>query len=305
MAGTGEIISNEDYNNIQSKIQNIMFTGVSTSGYGQVKVSSQLTRNPVTNTWPQVTKAQWDNLRFDIINARVHQTGSLPLITEIATTDPIRYGPNSPNYQYNTLTDLAVTNRFEIGPGQYSTTLKSSQTRTTGWSSSLTCTLTVSFGTIDQARFFFNSGGKIRFSTSRTGGSGTAQNTAWTNLLDSAGARDFGGNTAGINFYNLTGSYQTTFSSTATSPYSSNRYRIEAYCNASDNSAGTANIVYFRITYTDGYVDPGTPAPGDLVDGTLTLSVTEIKAAGTLLPLGTGDWVVASPTYSLTSISGS
>jgi len=302
MAGTGEIISSTDYNNIQQKINTLMGTGVSASGYGQTVVSSAVS---VTPPKPQITKAQWDNLRFDIVNARVHQTGSLPTITEIFTTDPIRYGPNSPNYQYNTLTDSAIASKFELGAGQYSTTLKSTQTRTTGWSSSLTCDLTIAFGTVDQARFFFNSGGKIRFVSSRTAGSSTAQNTAWTNLLDSAGARDFGGNTSGVNFYNLTGSYQTFFSSTATSPYSSNRYKIEVYCNVSDNSAGTANIVYFRITYTDGYVDPGASLPDDLVDGTLTLSVTEIKAAGVLLPEGTGNFTVASPIYSLTGISGS
>jgi len=303
MAGTGEIISNEDYNAIQRKIEPVMFTGVSTSGYGQNKFSSQVIPDSETGLKPQITKAQWDNLRFDIINARVHQTGTIPTITEISTTDPIRYGATAPNFQYNTLTDLAVASKFELGAGQFSTIVKDTKTRTPGWSTSLTCNLTVAFGTVDQARFFFNSGGKVRLIANRTGGSGVAQNTAWTNLLDAAGSRDFGGNTAGVNFYSLTGAYQTIFSSTATSPYASNIYKIEAYCNVSNNSAGTANIVYFRITFTDGYQDPGTPAPGDLVDGTLLVSVTEIKASGVLFPSGT--FTVASPIYSLTSISGS
>lgn len=300
MAGIGEIISSEDYNAIQQKMQTIMATGVASSGYGQAVSSSPVSEIPPK---PQITKAQWDNLRFDIVNARVHQTGNIPVITEILTTDPIRYGATAPNFQYNTLTDIAVASKFELGSGQFSTTLKDTKTRTTGWSSSLTCNLTVAFGTVDQARFFFNSGSKIRFSANRTGGSGTAQNTAWTNLLDAAGSRDFGGNTAGVNFYSLTGAYQTVFSSVSTSPYASNIYKIEAYCNVSNNSAGTANTVYFRITLTDGYTDPGNPPPGDLVDGTLTVLLTEIKASGELYPSGT--FTIASPTYSLTSISGS
>lgn len=300
MAAVGTIISNEDYNTIRNKIIPIIGTGVSTSGYGQTTLSSAVASNQ------QITKAQWDSLRFDIVNALVHQTGSLPPITEVQTTDAIRYGSNFPNFQYNILVDQAINNKFEIGDGQFVIVSAASQTRTTSWNSSLSCTLTVSFGTVDQARFFFNSGGKIRFRSSRTGGTSTSQNTSWSNLLDSVGNFDFGGNTVGVDFYDLTNVNQTVYNSVASSPYASNTYRIQARCNVSDNSAGTTNQVYFTITWLDPYTDPGNPPPpGDSVDGTLSLTIEEIRAEGTLLPSGTGSFSITSPSYSITSITGS
>lgn len=300
MAGVGQIISNEDYNNIRSKVSVIMGTGVSTSGYGQNVFSTDVASNQ------QITKAQWDSLRFDLVNAIIHQTGSQPAITIVSTTDPIRYGASQPNFQYNTLADQAVTNKFLIGEGQYIVSSKATTSRTTAWTSSLLCDLTVTFGTVDQARFFFNSGGKVRFTSSRSGGASTAQNNAWSGLLDSAGNFDFGGNTPEINFYSLTNIFQTVYQLSSSSPYSANTYRVLARCNVSDNSAGTANTVFFRVTWTDPYVDPSPgnpPAPGDSVDGTLTLSVSELKAQGDLVPSGT--FSISSPTYSLSAISGS
>jgi hypothetical protein len=309
MAGVGEIISAVDYNTIQNKISRIMGTGVSTEGYGQTVASSQIVPDGITGILPNVLKTQWDALRFDIVNAVVHQTGSTPSITVIQTTDPIRYGPSHPNYQYNTLADQAVSQRFSLGTGQFvveqpvAQAANMSVQRTTAWSSSLTTDLTITFSTVDRARFFFNSGSKIRFNSNRTGGSSNAQNTAWTNLLDSVGSVDFGGSSPTINYYALTSSFQTFYQSSASSPYAGNQITLQARCNVSDNSAGTANIVYFRVTYTDTYVDPGSPPPGDSVDGTLTLTVNEVRAAGSLLP--SGSFSITGPSYSITAFSGS
>lgn len=312
MSGIGEIIPASDYNSIQNKISRIMGTGVSTEGYGQTVFSSTIVPDSMTGILPNVLKTQWDNLRFDIVNARVHQTGSTPSITEVSTTDIIRYGPSHPNFQYDTLTTAAVDQRFSIGSAQFVVEQPVAQAsnmyvqRTTAWSSSVSCDLTLTFGTADQTRFFFNSGSKIRFVSNRTGGSSTSQNSAWSALLDAAGSVEFGGGTSVLNYYQLTNSFQTFYSSTSSSPYSSNQYLIQARCNVSNNSAGTANIVYFRITWVDGYVDPSPgspPPPGDSVDGTLSLTINEVRAAGTLVPSGT--FTITGPSYSITAISGS
>jgi hypothetical protein len=70
MAGQGTSVLALDYNNIQTKIQNILGTGASTTGYGQFVSSSQV---PSTRTI--ISATQWSNLRTDLINARTHQTG--------------------------------------------------------------------------------------------------------------------------------------------------------------------------------------------------------------------------------------
>jgi hypothetical protein len=305
----GSQIRAVDYNTIRSKIINVMSSGAGQTGYGQSIKSTDVT------TGNEVTKEQWDLLRFDILNARVHQDGVTPTIVSALKGQPIRFGADSPNNQYNTQTDIAVTNRFNLGLGQFVVETAwngissiSPITRTTSWKTSISSTVTVTFSTVDQARWFFNSGGKVRFTSSRSGGSSTAQNTSWTNLLTSAGAQSFGANNPGVNFYNLTLSNQIFFTTTASNPYASNRYRIEARSNVANNTSGGATILTFTISWLDPYVDPpganpGAHPPSDNVDGTLTLAVDEIRAAGNLQPSGT--FTITRPTYSITAITGS
>ena len=293
-AGTGLIIEAVDYNTIRTKIIGIMGTGAGQSGYGQTLLSSSIAFG---NT---VTKAQWDNLRFDIFNARLHQDGLSPTIVTATSGQPVRYGAGHPNNQYNTQADTAIANKFNIGTGQFVIESATSATRTTAWNSSLTATVTVTFSTADQARHFFNSGSKIRCASSRTGGTASPQNSSWSNILDTAGTVAFGGNTSVLNFYNLTNSYQTFFNLSSSAPYTANQYRIEVVSNIADNTIGGATTLTFRVTYTDSY-----SSSPDTVDGTLILTVDELRASGTLQPLGTGPFVITRPGYSISGISGS
>lgn len=315
MASVGSIISSADYNTIRSKVLSVMGTGSASYGYGQNMNSTDVAPTE------RVTKVQWDNLRYDLLNALIHQNGEAPNILSVTTGSPIKYGSAHPNFQYNTFADEARTNRFLLGSGQSAITLpdigtgtNGTQTTTGPWSSYAECTVEVRFNTADQARFFFNSGGIIRFASGRTGGSISAQNTSWSSLLSNIGPQDFSA-LGSVNFYNLTGTdqdYQIVYDSRnyalsgATYSYYTNFYTISARCNLSsgNNSNGTANVVYFKIRWEDGYVDPGEPPPYDLIDGTLTLVVSEIKAAGSLLPTGFGSFSVTGPSqYIVSSIS--
>lgn len=292
-----DIISHVDYNTIRNKITEVMNVGSGDYGYGQPLASIDVAATQ------KITKQQWDNLRFDIYNARLHQTGLNPDIAVIQTTNVIAKGANQPNYQYLTFAEQARVDRMLLGPGQSATVSAGSTNRNSAWNSSLTATVTVTFSTNDQARYFFNSGGKIRFSSTRGGGAASQQNTAWSSLLSASGAQDFGSVTTPVGFYSLTNFYQTFYTSTSSSPYSNNRYTIEAKSNVADNSGGTATVVTFQVTYIDAYTDPGFPDPGDVVDGLLTLTVDEVKAVGPLLPTGT--FSISSPSYSISSITGS
>lgn len=300
----GDLISATDYNSIRDKVIALIGTGKkpdltyfydASHGYGQTTFSSDVVAGN------QVTKAQWDALRYDLYNTLLHQTGVTPSIIQVALGSVIAYGAANPNTQYSTLADTAKTTRFNLGSGQFVTDALASASTSSSWYQSRSTTATVTFGTAEQARFFFNSGGKVRFSSSRTGGSsGVQQNTAWSNLLASAGAQGFGASTSGVNFYNLTTSYQEFYSLSASSPYSANNWKLEAKSDVANNSNGTATVLTFRITWTDGYFDPGpepSPAPGDLVDGTLSLSVDAVRAYGVLQPTGTaGSFAIVGPT---------
>jgi hypothetical protein len=285
------------YVNIQDKAQSLIGTGSGTRGYGQTVQSSDVF------TGNTITKAQWDLIKFDIINIKLHQDGVLPGVVTVNVGDPINFGASAPNTNYDTIVEQAIANRFQIAGSQSVVNSADSQTYTTPWSTSLTATLTCTFSTADQARYFFNSGGKVRFVTTLSGGSSTAQINAWVNLLASVGTQSFGADTGIVNYYTLTNSFQIYYQNSLSSPYSANNYRLEARTNVSDNSTGTATQLFLRVTLTDSYVDPGAPAPGDLVNGTLTMAASELKASGLLQPTGT--FTVASPSYSLSVISGS
>jgi hypothetical protein len=300
-------IAATDYNAIRNKIVAILGTGSGQQGYGQPVASSALFSGN------NITKSQWDLLRYDLINAKVHQDGVSPSIVTIASGDFIGYGAGYPNTNYDTIAEQSILNRFNIGAGQsvLSLATMAGQTapgvisRTGSWSTQSQCVLTVTFATANEARYFFNSGGKIRFTSSRTGGVTSAQNTQWTNLLSTgAGTINFGAQTPAIvNFYTLTTSYQQWSTVSASSPYAANFYRIEALCNCTDptNVNGTASVVTFRITWGDSYLDVDPTPPGDLVDGTLSLTVEEFKAAGSLEP--SGSFSITSPSYSISAIT--
>jgi hypothetical protein len=302
MASGTQILAAQ-YVTIQDKAQSLLGTGSATRGYGQTVQSSDVF---IGNA---ITKAQWDQLRFDIINIRIHQDGTLPNIVGIAVGDVIGFGAAAPNNNYDALLEFAIANRFRIDTGQAVVTAKGSANYTSAWSNSLTATLTVTFSNSDEARYFFNSGGKIRFTPSLTGGAVTAQYTAWVNILNSIGTRSFGADTDPfVTYYTLTNTFQTYYTSFASSPYSNNSYTLEARTDVANNSTGTATQLFLRVTLADSYVDPDVASgasfpPTDSVDGTLTIAVSELKAAGSLEP--SGSFTIISPSYSLSSITGS
>lgn len=293
----GDLISATDYNNIRTKISGIMGTGSTSSGYGQTLNAG----SPVTSG-AQVTKSQWDNLRFDIYNALLHQTGSAPSITILSDGDVIRYGTSHPNFQYNTLADQAITNKFNLGTGQFVTEAIGSTTRSSSWSTFVSSTVTVNFTDNNAVRYFFNSGGKIRFTSSRSGGAGTLQDQRWASLLSGAGQPFFAADSSlypsssgnatynNIGYWQLTTSDQTVWSFQASSPYTANTWSLQA--RLASGSTTTATSVILTVRWSDSYQDPdvlaGMPAslnpPTDVVTGDLTLSVDQIRARGALAP---------------------
>ena len=296
-----DIITPVDYNTLRSSIIPIIGNGTSTSGYGQTVQSVDKTAHE------KISQTDWDLLRFDIVNARTHQDGVAPTITDINEGQILSFTNNT---QYSGLITTAVSNRFNIGSGRFLTESATSSTRSTQWNTLVICEVTATFANANLCRWFFNSGGQIRIQSSRSGGAATAQNSDWSNLTTAAGMQAFGSQTPtagfspmnGQNFYRLTNSYQNFYTLSSSAPYSANSYNLDAKCDVADNSAGTATTVFIRVRFVDNYTDPGDPGPDDVVDGTLTVTVTEKRATGSLVPSGT--FTITRPTYSITAIGG-
>jgi hypothetical protein len=230
---------------------------------------------------------------------------------------------NHPNTQYDTFANTIRTNRFNVGAGQSFTTTKGTVSETwpgtygASWNTTIRSTIRVQFTSAANARYFFNSGGEIRFNSSRTGSTARAQDLAWTTLLTTAATKAFGGNkpTVGVgalngqNFYRLTSSFQEWTSTSYSSPYTANRWRITARCrDVADNSLGTSADIEFQSEWIDGYVDPGSmfldvPNDVDKVTGTISLTVSTLEATGVLQPAGAGTFAVESPIVTISAIT--
>lgn len=286
-----------DLNTIRTKIADVLGPGANTFGYGQSIYSSSVTSGQI------IRKTDWDAVRFDIVNAYIHQTGNIPSAITVSTADTIDDDASGAYQNYDYFADVLRNNRFDIATGQFTLSAIDSKTTSSTWNTNASTELTVTFSSATEARYFFNSGGAIRIASSLTGGT-SSQANAWTNLLTNVGEQDFVGDlVAATGFYTLTNSYQAYFARSSSTPYSANTYQLSAKCDVANNSAGTATIVYIKAELIDSYVDPGAPAPGDLVDGTLTITAQELKASGTLQPTGDPFTVNPPSSYVMSAIS--
>jgi hypothetical protein len=212
-------------------------------------------------------------------------------------------------------------NRF--APASTTMSSDSNVTRATAWVSTLTEVTTWTFASEGAARAFFNAGGALGVSSSRSGGSASTQNTDWTNLLSSMGdvlmnyndTTGSSGTSAGLGFYELTASDQQLFIKYGSGAYASNYFRLQGRVNSiTDPTVITLTATWFdpytaaAAAAADGAIGPdGVPSSGDetsgytdSIDGTLTLNGRRRQ------PNANGSSItITAPTISMAAISGS
>lgn len=272
-----------------------------TFGYGQTLLSSQVSIGDIADD------LHLAKLKSDLLKIATHcglQTNpliaSLPNIAMGTTID------NADLEAFDAALELLRTNRFEVAIGQFSDeSLKNGSgspidsVRTTSWGSNtyygdqtVRHAFTVDFGSAENARYFFNSGGELRFSASRAGGVNSYQDQSWTSMLNAVGTVRFkynstnaaSGTGSNIGYYQLTTTPQTVYTKGAggayvyATQYLSNDYTIVMSCNAADNTTGEARFLYVTVYFND---DHATTVPtNDLVTGTLSSFITIRRATG-------------------------
>jgi hypothetical protein len=286
----------------QDKVSALIGVGYGNRGYGQ---SSPLA--PVT-PGSLITASQWNNLRSGMATINTHTGSGLTLQPVVSTGSLIEAQVGtSGRPDIRTLISTLDTNRNNADIGQMAVTSVLTSTRTTAWgNTTLVHEFTVSFGNEDNARYFFNSGGQVRFSASRSGGSSSSTNTSWTTLLNNVGTVKFGYNgtsytgsggyaNGSIGYFTATGSYQQIFIQYGSggSYYGNISYSIQVRTEGySGTNGGNGNLLRFQVLFNDnssyGYYSGS-------VDGTLVSQISQYKAVGVL--------TVSSPTYAtVTSI---
>jgi hypothetical protein len=310
MSVQGNPVLASDFNYVRNLGIDLINNGFNASfGYGQIiKSGAGLSTGSI------VTPGYLNGLRNDLFNTRAHQIGTAPALAETAVTGNIITATDVATFR--NYADLCSQNRDTADPSRLTTTTLFTQSRTSSWRSQVSSRfdivsninynvtgLTPPFGYGEiwgplALKWFFNAGGQVRMNFSRTGGSATAQNTSWSNLLSGAGTVTFGATLARA-AEALDGGFLNIFSSTATAPYATNELRIRASTlnqNLS-TSQGTLRAAYayiFEIFWLDPYVDPSPgnpPAPDDLVDGTLSYTVSLVYPVGGAALAGGGNWI--------------
>jgi len=290
-----------------ANVNSVWGTGSADKGWGQSSTISAVSQGTT------ITATQWNSFLGRIETLGAHQGTTVTDYTTLTSSDLVE--------AYSTVsTDLTnvYNNRFNcaaVGTG-----INSSASRTTSWTTSVNTTQQLAFSSADTLRYFFNAGGTVRLSFSRSGGTSNNKNTEWTDLCSRAGTVWFsgsashtvagqaltgttkvGGNTGGtgsavsnVDFHDLTGSFQQLFIQYAdTAPYTANYIKVEALVSGGN--------IQFRTTFQDDAADTGNPAhvlagtnPAslDIVDGTLTVSVSAVPPATTYIAntWGTPAW---------------
>jgi hypothetical protein len=273
----GATILLADYNNIQTKIANILGAGSGQSGYGQALASSQLAANSV------IDDEHWDNLRTDLLKARQHQTGvdESGNLTDIDVGQIIDDAVITP---YETFATTVETNKFAIANNQKEQSATIAATPSGAWNSTQFGYVQYSFPSADAARHFFNSGGILSFTGTAGVNGGAPKDQTWFNMTSGV-VRTVGAG-GSISFYSLTNQYQRIASiEAAAGVYVENRYYIEVNCNAANNSSGGATFITVQFIFEDNDVgdQTGTGAAVDENVSTRTVSGFTVRSIGNVV----------------------
>jgi hypothetical protein len=289
MAGQNTLILASDYNVIQSKIASVMGEGSGTKGYGQTIASSQV------GQFSKITASQWNNLRSDVLRARQHQTGQDMTSSLIVASASTTISDAQRAALLNMAVDAENPVNYLVSPPPATELARSNlvaeQVRTQKWNGRITQTIDIIWPTADDARYFFNTGGNIEFTSSFSPSVPGLKGISWSTLLQNMGTFRFNFDrvfTTGSAFTGTDGFYELTTipviiaqRETSSSAYIPNEYYITARVNST--LANERRILTFVINWDDrsgqpvSFPDNGFGIDED-VEGTLTSRVQVVRS---------------------------
>lgn len=248
-------------NHAVANINTVWGVGNGNKGYGQTSTLSAVSAGST------VTATQWSTMISRLNSILTHQSGAgsglgLPTagstITYLSTLSTNVTNAFNNRLNFNTRGTASTTNYDGTWNVAAPTTF--SQTRT------------VTFASSDQARYFFNAGGRVALVlSSPSGGADTAKEQSITALANSVGTLYLDQSTSGrtgsgqtlttdgssIGFWDLTTSNQTLITLTCTNAnYTTNTVTIAARCTGTAGSnGGIGDVITFDITYNDAAND--------------------------------------------------
>lgn len=280
---TGSTIIALDYNTFAqggasvnhsvANINTIWGVGTGDKGYGQ---SSTL--STVTTSTDTVTATQWSTLIARLNSILTHQSGAGSGISAPTAGATVTY--------LSTLSSsisTAFSNRLNVASN--ATDVTGTAPAATVWNTSTPTTQqiirTATWANADQARYFFNAGGKLILTFSVTNTLGNSKGADWATLLNTklasitvggyTNVRNGTGGTASatntnIGYWNagtVNNSMITLTSASGTADYGSNSVAIGIRTNGVQGSNGdVGTVMTFQINLTDAAADTNTAPPG-------------------------------------------
>lgn len=264
---TGDTILDDHYNGFATSVNTVWGSGTGDYGYGQTSTVSAVSAGTT------VTAAQWTTLLARISSAASHQSSSITAIS-----NPTAGSTISAYTALSTNISTITTNRLNVY-GR-AANVETSCSTTTGLTGTITQTGNWTWGSTDQARYFFNAGGRIGVRWDIFGFTAYSKAAQWDALATQCGtyyvyaqsSGKSGGsgtpntNNTNLGWHDLTGSYQNAFIQYEdTGPYTANYIQLQLY-----KSGG---VVYFASYWVDAAADQTSYNKSvynvqDLVDGT-------------------------------------
>jgi hypothetical protein len=180
-AGTIEATDYNSFINGSNQLNRVWGVGTGDAGYGQTVI-------PEVTAGFEATATQWATLINALNNVRQHQTGSGSGISSVSAGQTINYYS-----ALSTSINSAYSDRL-LYASQGSTTTGSnfdSSVVSGGGISNYTVDRTVTFASVDAARYFFNAGGQLNLVLSTVNGTDSGSENSFTRLVNAIGGIGF------------------------------------------------------------------------------------------------------------------
>ena len=255
--------------------------GYGSRGYGQVStVITAVTSGQVINA------AQWNDLYAAMAIVNIQTGSSLTLPSTVSAGSVIQDNDGGARPNLPVLVSTLDTNRLLYNISQMAVSAELTSQRTTQWIVPVTHQFTQTFSNENTARYFYNTGGQIYVSASRTGGTVSHLNDAVTDMLNQMGTIKIGalattytgtGGTAyPLGYYGLTGVFQTVFTHYGSAyGYTNVSYTLQARVESvSGLNGGNGSVIRVQAIFATN----ASYSYYHRVDGTLTSVVQQLKA---------------------------
>lgn len=260
-------ITASDFNNIRNKVVAVLGTGA--TGYGITPVSTAATASTAIST------TLWNNLRTDMLKARQHQTGRDETVYAPATLTKTTKITNTIKNNFDAYANTIVGDQRSLGltpVAQAQTEAFFDSSYSANWNSTLYYRAKIKFANNLTARYFFNSGGEIRFYAVKTGTPTLSKDVEWTTIIGSSATKN---GAAGSGFGKIVYGYNTIgqlagsfFGSAGTSDATKSFYAAPSYDNSnlpistspavvfSKSASAYASNIYDIRMYADNATSP-------------------------------------------------